>query len=173
MPFARERETRQADRCTASDVRMATSAAAKTLGLLSLPRPLDSPSSCWRSGLRGPSVCPAVQAGSQPQPIILDLCRNALLNQEIARPQCHRLYGWLLLLKTSGLDCMPEASSSTRQLADGEGTFDVVLATHPQNPARHYCKSSANLLTTGCDDPTRNLVIEYRVLPFVSDAREE
>lgn len=41
MPFARERDTRQADRCTASDVRMATSAAAKTLGLLSLRRPLD------------------------------------------------------------------------------------------------------------------------------------
>lgn len=37
VPFTRERETRQTDKCTASP----TAAAAKTLGLTSLPQPLD------------------------------------------------------------------------------------------------------------------------------------
>lgn len=152
----------------------ATSAAAKTPGLVSLPQPLDLAGHKADLITSGPNLAPLLlkielhrPSGWQPGPIVLDtvdIPQDVLLDQAIARPQCHHLF---TLASFSYAKDRPRPfawSITNRKWAGGEGPLDVVLATHPQNSVHHHCKSSAKQFTTGCDNPTSDLVIKYRVL---------
>lgn len=157
VPFARERQTRQTDRCTASDVRMAASAAAKTLGLVTLPRPLDlagrsyhipsHPSSCSAEDRAAPALSLRSCAGKLSAQAYHSSTLSTFLRTSFSTRQLLGRVATSMVSPTPKIGprpYMPEASS-TPSGPGGKGivAFDVVLATHLQNYVHYHCKSSA------------------------------
>lgn len=54
---------------------------------------------------------------------------------------------WFLLHQRSGLELY--AWSIINQWAGGKGTFDVVLATHPQNSVHHHLQIICQIIHNG------------------------
>lgn len=148
VPFARERETRQTDRFTASDVRTAyleptsaASAAAKTLGLVSLPQPLDLAGQGRSYHIRSQASSPSAEDPAAPALRLAArayrssaqstfLRRSFSTRQLLGRSATTCLPSWFLLHQRSGPDCMPGASST----AGGPAARVLLTSCSPPTP---------------------------------------
>lgn len=176
MPFARERETRQTDRCTASDVRTAYQSylySCQDPGLVSLPPPLDLAGQGRSCHIRSqPSSPSAEDRGAPALRLAARAYRSSTLSTFLRMSfLTRRLLGcsattclpsWFLLHQRSGSDCMPGASSTA------SGPMARVLLTSCPPPTPKFCSSPLQIIcqkfATGCDSPTSDLVIKCRAL---------